>query len=47
MSAKKFPDTIYFGEASPTPLGPIWVAATDKGLAVVEFCEDQTELSSV
>jgi methylated-DNA-[protein]-cysteine S-methyltransferase len=35
---KKFP-SVMIGEAAPTPLGSIWVAVTEQGLAAVAFVD--------
>ncbi len=35
---------VYIGEVDPTPLGPIWVAVSERGLVALEFVEDETAL---
>jgi methylated-DNA-[protein]-cysteine S-methyltransferase len=39
---KNLPVTI--GEATPTPLGPIWVAVSERGLAAVAFVNSAEEM---
>lgn len=41
---KKFP-SIMIGEAAPTPLGPIWVAVSEQGLAAVAFVDRAEEMT--
>lgn len=36
--------TVYIGEISSTPLGPIWVAVSDQGLVAVEIGADQAAI---
>ena len=36
---------IYFGTTGPTPLGPLWVAVSNRGLIAVEFCSTQEEMA--
>jgi methylated-DNA-[protein]-cysteine S-methyltransferase len=36
-------DKVYVGKADPTPLGPVWVALSDRGLLAVEIGATQFE----
>jgi methylated-DNA-[protein]-cysteine S-methyltransferase len=36
-------DKVYVGKADPTPLGPVWVAVTERGLVAVEIGSTQDE----
>lgn len=37
--------SVAIGEASPTPLGPIWVAVSEQGLAAVAFVNSAEEMN--
>ncbi|MCK4724859.1 MAG: methylated-DNA--[protein]-cysteine S-methyltransferase, partial [Anaerolineales bacterium] len=40
----KIKETVYIGEISSTPLGPIWVAVSERGLVGVEVSPNQDAL---
>lgn len=40
-------ESIYIGEVTPTPLGPIWVAISERGLVAVEIGTSRTSFAHV
>ncbi|MES0361263.1 MAG: methylated-DNA--[protein]-cysteine S-methyltransferase [Anaerolineales bacterium] len=43
----KINETVYIGEISSTPLGPIWLAVSERGLVAIEVSPNQDALISL
>ncbi len=39
------PEVIYIGNTNDTPLGPLWVAVSERGLVAVELSPDQDKIN--